>query len=107
MNSRPLHFAVVKPGLKLPTECPSEHSCCLALRSSLMPRVKCRSLRSPRTRANSVRVHAGQIIGPYTPIWNYFGADEPNYLYSPNGKKLLGELAALSPVAGVLRPTIC
>ena len=36
--------------------------------------------------------------GPYAPIWNYFGADEPNYLYAANGKKLLGELAALSPV---------
>ena len=31
-------------------------------------------------------------------IWNYFGADEPNYTYAANGKKLLGELAALSPV---------
>lgn len=45
-----------------------------------------------------IRVHAGQPIGPYIPIWNYFGADEPNYIYAPNGKKLLGELAALSPV---------
>lgn len=35
------------------------------------------------------------------PIWNDFGADEPNYLYAPNGKKLLGELAALSPAAPV------
>src|SRR3989440_8854242 len=31
------------------------------------------------------------------PIWNYFGYDEPNYTYSSNGKKLLGELATLSP----------
>jgi xylan 1,4-beta-xylosidase len=44
-----------------------------------------------------VQVHAAQPIGPYTPIWNFFGADEPNYLYAPNGQKLLGELAALSP----------
>ncbi len=49
----------------------------------------------------SVQVHARQAIGPYTPIWNDFGADEPNYLYAPNGKKLLGELAALSPAAPV------
>jgi xylan 1,4-beta-xylosidase len=46
----------------------------------------------------SIRVHAGEAAGPYVPIWNYFGADEPNYIYAPNGKKLLGELAALSPV---------
>jgi xylan 1,4-beta-xylosidase len=51
-----------------------------------------------------VQVHAAQPTGPYTPIWNYFGADEPNYLYSPNGKKLLGELAALSPVPVYYRP---
>jgi xylan 1,4-beta-xylosidase len=52
----------------------------------------------------SVQVHADRPIGPYTPIWNFFGADEPNYLYAPNGKKLLGELSALSPVAVYFRP---
>ena len=51
-----------------------------------------------------VRVHAGNPIGAYTPIWNYFGADEPNYLYSPNGKKLLRELSALSPAPVYFRP---
>jgi xylan 1,4-beta-xylosidase len=51
-----------------------------------------------------VQVHAGQAIGPYTPIWNYFGADEPNYLYAPNGQKLLTELAAFSPVPVYFRP---
>ena len=44
-----------------------------------------------------VDVHADTPVGPYTPIWNYYGADEPNFTYAPNGKKLLGELAALSP----------
>ncbi len=52
----------------------------------------------------SIRVHASQPTGPYTPIWNYFGADEPNYLYAPNGRQLLGELAALSPVPVYFRP---
>lgn len=46
----------------------------------------------------SIRVHAGQPAGPYVPIWNYFGADEPNYTYAPNGTKLLREFADLSPV---------
>jgi xylan 1,4-beta-xylosidase len=46
----------------------------------------------------SIHVHAAESLGPYTPIWNYFGADEPNYTYAPNGRKLLGELAGLSPV---------
>ena len=52
----------------------------------------------------SIQVHAGQPTGPYKPIWNFFGADEPNYLYAPNGKKLLGELARLSPVPVYFRP---
>ena len=45
-----------------------------------------------------IHVDAAKSIGPYTPIWNYFGADEPNYTYAPNGEKLLRELSALSPV---------
>ncbi len=46
----------------------------------------------------SIHVHADQPDGPLPPIWNYFGYDEPNYTYAANGKKLLGELAGLSPV---------
>ncbi|HWG20581.1 MAG TPA: hypothetical protein VG225_08615 [Terracidiphilus sp.] len=46
----------------------------------------------------TIHIHAAQPTGAYTPIWNYFGADEPNYIYAPNGRKLLGELAQLSPV---------
>ena len=43
----------------------------------------------------TIRVDAGRRIGPYRPIWNWFGYDEPNYTTMPNGRKLLGELAAL------------
>lgn len=52
----------------------------------------------------TIQVHAAQPTGPYSPIWNYFGADEPNYLYAPNGQKLLAELSALSPVPVYYRP---
>jgi xylan 1,4-beta-xylosidase len=51
----------------------------------------------------NVKVHADQPDGPMIPIWNYFGYDEPNYTYSPNGKKLLGELAALGPAPVYVR----
>lgn len=44
-----------------------------------------------------IDVHADRPDGTMLPIWNYFGYDEPNYSYSLNGKKLLGELSALSP----------
>ena len=32
-----------------------------------------------------------------TPIWRFFGADEPNYATMKNGRKLIGELGALAP----------
>ncbi len=44
-----------------------------------------------------ITVDAGKVIGPYKPIWNNFGADEPNYSYAPNGTKLLRELSAIEP----------
>ena len=66
------------------------------LASLALPSALSAPAQSAPTTPIKVEVHAAQSIGPYTPIWNYFGADEPNYLYAPNGKKLLGELAALS-----------
>ena len=41
--------------------------------------------------------------GDLKPIWAWFGYDEPNYTYMKNGKKLLGELAELSPVPVYIR----
>jgi xylan 1,4-beta-xylosidase len=56
------------------------------------------SFSSAQQAPDSVTIHvrADQSEGAFRPIWNYFGYDEPNYTYAPNGKKLLGELAALS-----------
>jgi xylan 1,4-beta-xylosidase len=50
-----------------------------------------------------IDVHANQEDGTIAPIWSYFGYDEPNYSYAPNGKKLLAELAALSPTPVYVR----
>ena len=38
-----------------------------------------------------------------TQMWAFFGYDEPNYTYTPNGTKLLDELSALSPVPVFVR----
>lgn len=38
-------------------------------------------------------------IGDMKPIYAWFGYDEPNFTYMKDGKKLLSEIAALSPVA--------
>ncbi len=53
--------------------------------------------------STNVEVYFDQPQGAISPIWNYFGYDEPNYTYAPNGKKLLGELAALGPVPAYVR----
>jgi xylan 1,4-beta-xylosidase len=45
----------------------------------------------------SVHVDAAKIKGTLKPIWRFFGADEPNYAYMPNGRKLVGELGELKP----------
>lgn len=40
---------------------------------------------------------------PLQPLWAYFGYDEANYTYMKDGKKLLSEIAALSPVPVYVR----
>ena len=50
-----------------------------------------------------IRVDAAATQGPFPPIFAWFGYDEPNYTYTANGQKLLGELAALSPVPVAIR----
>ena len=46
----------------------------------------------------SIRVDFTQQKGPMKPIWAWWGYDEPNYTYMKDGKKLLTEIAELSPV---------
>jgi xylan 1,4-beta-xylosidase len=62
------------------------------------------SVRAQAPQPVMVTVHVDKSTGPYKPIWNFFGADEPNYTYAPNGQKLLHELSALSPVPVYFRP---
>lgn len=57
----------------------------------------------PAPETVNIQVQVDQSQGPLPPIWNFFGYDEPNYTYAPNGKKLLGELAALSPTPAYVR----
>jgi len=44
----------------------------------------------------TIGVDASRTQGPFKPIWNYFGYDEPNYTYGKYGLKLIHELTALS-----------
>jgi len=51
----------------------------------------------------SIHVDGSTRRGPMTTMWAFFGHDEPNYTYMPDGTKLLSELAALSPVPVYVR----
>jgi xylan 1,4-beta-xylosidase len=46
----------------------------------------------------NIQVDARVVIGPWRPVWSYFGYDEPNYTTAKNGRKLIGELGQLGPV---------
>ena len=43
----------------------------------------------------AIHVDARGAGAPLTPIWRFFGADEPNYATMKDGGQLLGELGAL------------
>lgn len=45
----------------------------------------------------TMRVDVTRKLGELKPIWRFFGADEPNYAYMTNGRKLLAQLGELSP----------
>jgi xylan 1,4-beta-xylosidase len=45
----------------------------------------------------TIRVDVARTRGELKAIWRFFGADEPNYAYMKNGKKLLTELGELAP----------
>src|SRR6478736_5514063 len=44
-----------------------------------------------------LQVDATKALGAWPEVWRFFGADEPNYAYMKNGRKLLGELGELKP----------
>jgi xylan 1,4-beta-xylosidase len=53
--------------------------------------------------SSEITVHINQKTGPVKPIWAWFGYDEPNYTYMKDGRKLLTEISALSPVPVYVR----
>lgn len=51
----------------------------------------------------TISVDLSKETGDMTPIWAWFGYDEPNYTYMKDGRKLLTEIAELSPVPVFVR----
>ena len=43
-----------------------------------------------------INVNAQSSLGPWQPIWRFFGYDEPNYTYTDKGRQLLSQLSELS-----------
>ena len=50
-----------------------------------------------------ISVDINEDTGKMGPVWAWFGYDEPNYTYMEDGKKLLSEIANLSPVPVYIR----
>jgi len=51
----------------------------------------------------SISVDARVTEGPLPHVWTFFGYDEPNFTYMPNGRKLLGELSRLNAAPVYIR----
>ena len=58
---------------------------------------------APEGKPVRIVVDLRKPLGPYKPIYSWFGYDESNYTTMPNGKKLLAELHDLSPVPVYIR----
>ena len=58
---------------------------------------------SPIGEPVSIKVNFNREIGPMKPVWAFWGYDEPNYTYMKDGRKLLSEIASLSPVPVYVR----
>jgi xylan 1,4-beta-xylosidase len=55
----------------------------------------------------TITVDAAKPLRELTPIWRFFGADEADYAYMKDGKKLLGELGQLGGPQVFFARTIC
>jgi xylan 1,4-beta-xylosidase len=56
-----------------------------------------------QTDTTRIGVDIGGRKAAFPPLWAYFGYDEPNYTYMKDGRKLLTEIAALSPAPVYVR----
>ncbi|WFE77105.1 hypothetical protein [Roseinatronobacter sp. S2] len=51
----------------------------------------------------TMQVDAGRKTGPYHPMWNWFGYDEPNYTYTDDGQALLRDLSVAARTSPHIR----
>ena len=63
---------------------------------SLFMVLACQPDNSPEENQLDIYVNMQDTIGEMTDAWAWFGYDEPNYTYMPDGRKLLSELSELN-----------
>ncbi|MGI4756571.1 MAG: GH39 family glycosyl hydrolase [Janthinobacterium lividum] len=61
------------------------------------------SVALPAQQVVHINANASKSVGPYKPIYAWFGYDEANYTTAPNGQKLLREMHDLAPVPVYVR----
>ncbi len=80
----------------------SKQICCMLLPAIFLQSTLLFAQTQVQTRA-TIQVDLAKEIGAMKPVWAWFGHDEPNYTYMKDGKKLLTELSALSPIPVYMR----
>src|SRR4051812_4337356 len=68
-----------------------------ALSVILLTTTLCLATSAPEAIPVQISIDAAHPTGPLKPIWRFFGADEPNYAYMPDGNALLHDLGSLKP----------
>src|SRR3954468_11759984 len=51
----------------------------------------------------TITIDAAKHLGPLKPIYRFFGADEPNFAYMKDGRKLLADIGKLGPAPAYFR----
>jgi len=68
---------------------------------AFMPLISCYG--QPEGKSVTINIDINKELGSFNSAWSWFGYDEPNYTYMKDGKKLLTELAELSPAPVFIR----
>jgi xylan 1,4-beta-xylosidase len=68
---------------------------------AFLPLISCYG--QPEGKSVIINIDLNKELGSFSNAWSWFGYDEPNYTYMKDGKKLLTELAELSPAPVFIR----